>query len=280
MTPNNNLNVLPFYDAIEYQDVYKFYAYGHVFNLISPDSRFLPFQISQPTGTGDVTAATLHNYVTGDTQDVLADLIATGLIRRDFDGYELLIYSGTNSFSAIAQGKYYLEITTASRTWYSDIFTVVHDLSDFIRIEYWDMDNIAYLGGHIDYTSPFRNFLYLQGELGKPEYPFEEEAQERDGLIFIEKQISKKRYHFEFLANEPLCDAVRLIRLHDFIRITFKGIEYSVENIIFEPKWQEQGNLAVVTAEFDSGTVMKKIGTSRELAGDYNDDYNDDYNNI
>jgi hypothetical protein len=90
----------------------------------------------------------------------------------------------------------------------------------------------------------------------------------------------KKKYKFEFIAPEYLCDAIRIVRMHDFVNIYFKGKKYSVENIIFDPKWREQGNLAVVETEFECDTIVKKIGRGITFAeSDYNNDFNNDFNN-
>lgn len=45
-------------------------------------------------------------------------------------------------------------------------------------------------------------------------------------------------------------------------------------------KWQNQGNLADVEAEFETDTVIKKIGRGKIVTnlGDFNNDYNNDFN--
>lgn len=284
MIPNNNLNILPFYSSLNEQDHRKFYAYGHIYTLIAPNSKLLPFQINREHIANAISTALLINFETGASINILSELTGAGLHIKQFvsDGYDLIVNPSALIFPIlqITDGKYYLQIGDGINTWYSEVFTVVTDLSKYLKIEYWDSGQIAYTGGHIDYTNPYKNYCYLQTEIGKPEYPFEEEAQQRDGYIFIEKQISEKKYKFEFLAPEYLCDALRVVRMHDYINIYFKGKKYSVENIIFDPKWREQGNLAVMEVEFECDTIIKKIGRGVvTTGGDYNNDYNDDYNN-
>lgn len=218
----------------------------------------------------------------GSETEILDEFLPN-LSVKTFNDYDLLINNSVFIFPTLVlpAGKYYIKIEDSLNTWYSEVFTVVDDLSQYLKLEYWDSDSIAYSGGHIDYNNPFKNYCYLQTEIGKPEYPFEEEAQQRDGYIFIEKQISEKKYKFEFLAPEYLCDALRIVRMHDFINIYFRGKKYSVENIIFDPKWREQGNLAVMEVEFECDTIIKKIGRGIIPSGngDFNNDYNSDYDN-
>lgn len=285
MIPNNNLNVLPFYSSIDEQDSKKEYAYGEIFPLIAGNARILPFQINREHSAGtSVNKAILHNHNTGGTTNILTAMNNAGLTIKEFstEGYDLIINPSVLIFPTlvIQAGQYYLEIGDANNTWYSEIFTVVEDLSQYLKIEYWDAEHLQYTKGHIDYTAPYKNYCYVKTEIGKPEYPFEEQAQKRDGYIFIEKQVSEKKYKFEFLAPEYLCDALRIVRMHDYINLYFKGKTYKIENIIFEPKWKEQGNLAVVEVEFECDTILKKTGRGIvQTGGGFNNDYNDDYNN-
>lgn len=286
MIPNNNLNILPFYSSISEQNHRKPYAYGEIYTLISPNSKLLPFQINREHISNSVNRALLFDLEEGTSQNILSELNAAGLHVKEFtsDGYDLIVNNAALIFPNIQleAKKYYLELGDGVNTWYSEVFTVVNSLDAYLKIEYWDRDQIAYTGGHIDYTPPFKNYCYVQSEIGKPEYPFEETAQKRDGYIFIEKQISEKKYKFEFIAPEFLCDALRVVRMHDYINLYFRGKKYSVENIIFDPKWKDQGDLAVVEVEFECDTIVKKVGKgilSSTAGGDYNNDYNNDYDN-
>ena len=65
-------------------------------------------------------------------------------------------------------------------------------------------------GGQIVYEGvQFKNRVYVCSELGKPEYKFEEEGENRDGYFFPEKQISEKNVSFHiFSPGIPLrCNA-------------------------------------------------------------------------
>lgn len=282
MRTNNNLNILPFYDSVEEQNHKKPYAFNSIYTLIAENHKLLPFQINRPHLGLVVNKLLLWNLSTGTSLNILAEATASGLNVKQFaaDGYDLIISPSLLIFPSlvIQPGQYYLELGDSGKTWFSEIFTVVANLSQYLKIEYSDNANIYYTGGHIDYSNQYRNFVYVQSEIGKPEYEFEEEAQKRDGYTFVEKQISEKKYKFEFLAPEFLCDALRIVRMHDFIKIIYQGKTYDVENIIFEPKWKEQGDLAVMEVEFECDTIIKKIGRGYIPGGsDFNNDFNNDY---
>jgi len=286
MIPNNNLNVLPFYSSLAEQNHKKPYAYGDIYPLICPSAKLLPFQINREHRANPIVSVNLINYYTGAVQVISTEAAAAGLYIKSFaaEGYDLIINNGALIFPNLVMEKaaYYLFIRDGVDSWYSEVFTVVNDLTPYLKIEYWDRDNIGYTGGHIDYAAPYKNYCYLKTEIGKPEYPFEEKAQKRDGYTFIETQISEKKYKFEFLAPEYLCDALRAVRLHDYIKIYFRGKKYDVENIIFDPKWKEQGNLAVMEVEFECDTIIKKVGrgaVTTSGGGSFNADFNNDFNN-
>lgn len=285
MIPNNNLNVLPFYDSVDEQLHRKFYAYGDIYKLICSSGKILPFQIVREHRVADITVAELIRLSDENITDVLSEMTTAGLVVKHFDsdGYDLVVNNGALVMPTLQMyaEQYYLKLSDGVDTWFSEVFTVVNDLSKYVKIEYFDRDNLEYTGGHIDYSHPYRNYCYVQTEIGKPEYPFKEEAQDRDGYLFVEQQISEKKYKFEFLAPEFLCDALRVVRMHDYVRIYDKGKVYDVENIIFEPKWKEQGNLAVMEVEFECDTIIKKIGKGfvDNGNGDFNEDFNEDFNN-
>ena len=115
--------------------------------------------------------------------------------------------------------------------------------------------------GTIVYKNPaFKNILYLDSALAKPEYPFEEEGESRDGYFFPIKQISEKRYRFAFFASEYLLDVMRFIRMADYAEIEWHGQKYPLDTFLITPEWENNGDVASVEAQFDTATVAKKIG--------------------
>lgn len=200
-------------------------------------------------------------------------------------GYDVIVFGGqTPVFTQFANGQYYATISDGTQTWYSEMFTVVNDIEPYLKIEWWDVEDFVMDAGTIVYKyangTQFRNILYLQTDIAKPEYEFEEESEERDGYTFPIKQISKKTFHFSFLASEYLLDVMRFIRLSDYAVITYKGQRYSVDSFMLSPEWEDYGDIASVDAEFTTATVAKKIGLGYiRSTGDFNNDYNDDYLN-
>lgn len=165
-------------------------------------------------------------------------------------------------------GQFYLQLSDGVTTWYSDVFTVVKDMAGYLKLEWWDTDDFVMDGGTIVYKEPeFKNVLYLCSDIAKPEYDYSDEVIERDGYTFPVKQVSAKRYRFSFLAPEYLLDVMRFVRMADYVRITKDGETYmNIDTFLITPDWEDNGDVAVVDAEFTTGTVAKKIGRGYVIA--------------
>lgn len=271
MIPNNNLSVLPFYESSQYQNARKWWMYGRVYPLFCPAGFLLPFQIiTQHVENSVVQIAYLFDANNETTP--IADLttsIQSGITKKEFAtlGYDVWVFPGESAvINSLPNGRYYvrLQIGTASviMSRVSEIFTVVNDLQPYLKITWWDVEDFTMDAGTIVYTNPaFKNVLYLQSDLAKPEYPFEEEGETRDGYFFPIKQISEKRYRFNFLASEYLLDVMRFIRMADFAEIEYHGQRYNLDTFLITPEWEDNGDVAAVEAEFDTATVAKKIGS-------------------
>ena len=280
---NNNLSVLPFYDNINEQDWRKSYSYGDVYPLYSQAGYLLPFQIVRPHREGGIVSATLHKKDGTLVRSIRNEMVDAGLMIVPFTayGYDVILYPAIFPLQFTQEGQFYVSLNDGTQQWYSEVFTSVREMGGFLKMEWYNDDNVVYAGGQFVFKNPrFHNFLYFATEVGKPDYTFEEEGESRDGYFFPSKQLSEKRYKFTFLAPEYLCDTMRIVRMCDHVRITDKyGRNYDCDTFLITPEWQEQGNLAKVVAEFETDTVIKKIGQGYTIpqAGDFNTDYNDDY---
>lgn len=288
MIPNNNLSVLPWYTSIEQQNARKWWVYGRVYPLFTPAGFLLPWQLITPHDDNAeismIRPILLVDANTGTSVDC-TEQVRTGIVLKQFAslGYDVWVFAGQLPvFTSMMNGRYYLEMTVGNTTYYSEIFTVVNDIQPYLKITWWDVEDFTMDAGTIVYTNPaFKNVLYLQADIAKPEYPFEEEGEQRDGYFFPTKMISEKRYHFSFLASEYLLDVMRFIRMADYANIEYHGQTYSLDTFLITPEWEDNGDVASVAAEFDTATVAKKIGNGyiKAQRGDYNDDFNNDFNN-
>lgn len=285
------ISPLKFYDDLHKQNRYRSFAYGHVAPLITNPNVITPFCIN--LGTEWVGHAHLIRSVRlydANTNKPIGDnynkrFIDAGLHIEEIDGSTIIWFLGIFPLSGVIdyEGQYYLTIEDILyERVYSEVFCYTNDISDCIKIEYWNPEGNLYVGGKYPIFPPEKAFHYillLKSELGKPEYSFEEEATKRLGYSFIESQVSKKTYKFNTVIPEYLCDAMRIIRLCSQKKITCKGETYDAITFNMEVDWQEQGDLASVTCEFDVDNIITNLGGFKheDSGGDFNNDYNNDY---
>lgn len=262
---SNTLNILPFYSSVEQQNHRKDYAFGEVFQLVTPINNILPFQIVRPTSNAPITTAEIYDRKDNLVQSVLPEILDSGLFITSYADYQIINYSGLFAMDIdLDEGFYYLKLSDNLDTWYSELFNMVRNTDQFLKIEYWDVDNLAYNGGELQYLPGFKFDLYLPTQLGRPEYIFEEESTKRDGYTFIQKQVSYKTYRFNFIASEYICDALRVAVLSDNLRIINKGQVYLPDSFLITPTWQDGGFYAAVEAEFTAETILKKVGQKEQ----------------
>lgn len=280
---NNHLSPLPWVKTLDEQAHRQTYAYGRIHPLYTEANFMLPFQIIYE-GAAPLDVSEVLLYRSDDTLvgDITSRLFTTGLYVSDFTDYSVIIYPGLLPVSVrFDDGQYYMKMTTSAGVAFSEVFTVVQSVAGYVKVEWWDDRDFLFDGGRVVYDGQYRNRVYLATEIGMPEYTFDEEGEERDGVFFPVKQLSEKTYRFTFLSPEYLCDVLRLVRMADHCVVTDKhGRQYMCNTFLMTPKWQPQGYLAAVDVEFQTNTVMKKTGWVwyPEERGDFNNDFNNDFN--
>lgn len=286
MTFNNNLSPLAFHDQISEQNHRASYAFGQIYPLYASTSFLLPFQLIRAHRNDTITSADIFTKDGIFVRSMRSQMLNAGLEIASYPDYGVDIIKFPANFmmsTGLEEGMYYLSISDGVQTWYSEIMTLVNDLTPYTMVEWYDTDDLYFDAGIINYQGGYKNRLYFPNELGKPEYQFEEEGESRDGYFYAEKQLSQKTYKCTILAPEFVVDAMRLIRLSDIVIVRDRfGRIYDCDTFLITPQWQTQGDLAQVEIEFTTSTVVKKIGRGYILRnrGDYNDDFNDDYNNF
>lgn len=291
---NNNLSCLPFYRNIEEQNARKWWVYGRVYPLFAPANFLLPFQILTTIENANNPRVYLAELFTSDGVSLgYLNEVSSHCQIIDYGEYFAVVNNGDMLITSIniPNGRYYLKLGVYSgvmyselQYFYSEIFTVVNDIEPYLKIEWWDNEDLLFDAGRIVFktnTYRYKQRLYLQSDIAKPEYIFEDEGENRDGYFFPIKQISEKRYKFSFFASEYLLDVMRFIRMADHIVITYHSQEYRPDSFLITPQWESNGDVAAVDGEFETDTVVKKLGRGYLIpnGGSFNDDYNDDYDN-
>ena len=278
MEVHNNFSPLAFRKKESKATYEKWYAFGKNYAIPASANTLTPFQFTElniPVFGPDTIEVEAVNEETGEATK-------TG-VYVSFDvmpehGGVLYVSPGKNSFrEALPQGTYRARFTIGDEVYISTPFCVIPGIetsSKYLLIEYWNDEKIAYPGGFITTgaNNDFRYQMYVPATICKPKYEFEEELTKRAGYKFLELQTSTKVYAFTFVAPEFICDAMRLIRLSDYIRISHDGEYYNALNFEFDVDWQEQLYLAAVDCQFETDSIIQKLPSfnRRDKASFYN----------
>ena len=259
MSINNSFNILPWYDSLEKQSSKKWYAFGQSWPLLCPQGYILPFQFISDSAITIQSNIFAINKNTGNSVDLgVRPIVMAG---TQIDASYYIIKMASTQVVTLPVGTYYLRFNTNLGYLYSEEITVIDDASECIKVQYWNEDTLYFMSGEINFADDFKFELYIRSTIGKPEYEFEEELTKRLGYKFIESQTSNKVYKFAFMAPEYICDAMRLIRLCDYVKLITKFDSYNALSFAYEPKWQEQGDLAAVDLEFDTDCIIQKLAS-------------------
>jgi len=265
MIPNSNILPLAFYDSFKKQDAAKWYVYGQAFAMPYPVGELPPFQIIRERTGAAITSASLVRVPDGNTTDVLAEMQLKGLevLQPEGEDIDIVLYPSTIDLDYSEYGNHYLILSDGTNTWYSEYFCFVDYTDDLIRIEYFHGEDFCVPSGLVRYRAPYKNRVYLCTDIGKPIYEYQEEVIERDGRNFPTKQVSIKRFRFNIILPEYLIDALRLVQLHDFVEVyNYRDQRtYAVDEIqMNDPAWEDFGDVADVTFEFTTDTVVVNAG--------------------
>ena len=278
MEVHNNFSPLAFRKKESKATYEKWYAFGKNYAIPASANTLTPFQFTElniPVFDPDTIEVEVINEETGESKK--SGVYVSFDVMPEHGGV-LYVSPGKNSFrEALPQGTYRARFSIGDEVYISTPFCVIPGIetsSKYLLIEYWNDEKIAYPGGFITTgaNNDFRYQMYVPATICKPKYEFEEELTKRAGYKFLELQTSTKVYAFTFVAPEFICDAMRLIRLSDYIRISHDGEYYNALNFEFDVDWQEQLYLAAVDCQFETDSIIQKLPSfnRRDKASFYN----------
>jgi hypothetical protein len=128
-----------------------------------------------------------------------------------------------------------------------------------ILIEYYNTYDI--LGIH--YEGSYKNKLWLDVVVKKPNYVIEREATENSLGESVTTFLKwSKQYSFDIYCLEPLADALTTITMHDNVWITFEnGYQAQAKEFLADVEWTDIENVAKITVTFitQSHTVSGQL---------------------
>lgn len=270
---------LRFYEKLEHQNRFRKGGNAKVFKHIAPTNYILPFQIKRTAGLFPITGLKYIFVKDGSEIDLFTALGSNQLEKYAFADYDYLVHFGDEPHAAIIpEGEYYLEVTDSVNTWYSEVLELRSfdpndlSLSDCVptKIVYWDTCDVADIFyrtveyGSVIGAKQYKNIIYLDIDVGKPEYEYSEEGEE-DGLGNFNPDYKKleKQYILQGVYPEYFVDALALIPLHiggsGVVEIlTSRGYTGVVDRFTVTPEWQgDLGVWALTDLIFSTEFIVK-----------------------
>lgn len=266
MNTFNNFSPLAFREKSMKATYKKWYAYGKEFALPFSTTELPPFQFTV-ANLPSFDPTTVEVFLVNEATGVRT---GTGIkIKVDtMDEHNSVLYvsPGSNVYAkSIEPGVYRADFAIPEgETYVSTPICVTEGIetnTNFVKLEYWNDEKLAYPNGFVTTgtDNDFKFQMYIPTTFFKPKYEFEEEITKRAGYKFLELQTCNKVFGFNFLAPEYICDALRLVRLSDYIRFTHDGEYYNALNFEYTPDWQDNGYLAAIECQFETDTIIQKL---------------------
>ena len=257
--------ILPFYTANAYALRNKDYHSSTPTRLYCPSTKLLPFQVACSSGYTSITSLYLHNAATGaQVVELNAKINASDWVENAFTSpaKTYVMYLGGYAFAAsyaIANGTYYLVLTTNEGVYYSETISVVDDLltkSSRVKVEFYnnkDVDDDE----PICYQDSWKQWVWLDGDIKGSGSKTVEEIDERDGYEILR---SKSIYEIKRLRTTVSDSTYRaLIRMQGHSNITItdrEGRAWTAYNVkVGDPSWSGAGAYCTLIIEFMTETA-------------------------
>ncbi len=283
---NFNINPMGWYESANDRDIQKEYV-NRNFDLIVPAGHILAFQISQtvsgPTDFGGPYALIIRRAKDDSIIHQDSDFNVTSSLDPSDSNFAIVKRIGGLIFSPAPNAVYYATLSDAhGRMWFTEYFSYYNDVSKFLKITYSSKEVIRTSDQTIVFEGGFQFTMYLDSVIARPSYEYTEEAEEKGGYKFVSVQVAKKVFRFSLPVPEFLVDAMSILRLCDFVRITDEFRTYNCTDFLMTPEWSPEGDLAFNDCEFSTSAIIKKIDGLKNIdnLGEYSDtQYNEDYKN-
>lgn len=129
-------------------------------------------------------------------------------------------------------------------------------MANYLKITWWNDNDL----GEILYQDGFKNVIYLDVEVEKPEYNVTLESDLNGDNVEVTKfRKWEKVYRFECWMQEDLVDAFTLMQIHDNIEVTLQSgdvIQVAKHGLRVDPSWEEIGCLAKSVVSFAENYVV------------------------
>lgn len=127
---------------------------------------------------------------------------------------------------------------------------------NYLKLSWWNDHDL----GDILYQDGYRNVMYLDVEVEKPEYNTTIESDlNGDNVEIARLRKEEKVYRFELWGQEDLTDAFAFMQIHDNIEVTLQTgevLQVAKHGLRADISWEEIGCLAKISVSFTENYIL------------------------
>jgi hypothetical protein len=266
--------MIPFNIYTRKQDQTRFKRhckYQKPFELVNRNNRFLPFIIKRSTHSNQIKSWRVYDL--NDNLKYVINPASTSYEIFTNGSVQYLVYYGAQiSGLTMDCGEYYLKISDNVTTWYSEVFTVKDfnaSTNPYHILEWKHLHDL----GDIIYQTGYINRLFLNIELGEPEYEIEEEVLKDINGNEVETLVRTRKVYKTVIPELPeyIVDSLSLtLQGASEITITLPENVGTISNIKqarVESTWVNDGCAANVqiTFKLEESIIKKTCHDNDEL---------------
>lgn len=163
-------------------------------------------------------------------------------------------------------GQYYIELIIDAQTWYSEPFTWVDNLYDYVQIQYRRTSPIITADNYIAFIDRLGNdiyaVMYLPTTLLAPPYQFEPTVEEKDGYKFIQKLVSYRSEKIEFFCTGYFAEAIRILWHCNVRTVSQQPEPQRIVDFMEAPEinWDNDTHYCSAVITFNTDTIIQTNG--------------------
>lgn len=168
----------------------------------------------------------IKEYVTFDSGIGDIELPYTDLFLANIGAEDVIVYFGEPFNFQLPCGNYYMMLTTTDDTiYYSEVISVkdfIPSHSPYVMLEWFNNCDLSDVIYQTINSNAYKNRMYIDGPISKPEYPFKEEGAEDGNLDFNVTFQKWEKKEILTIAKCPdfIVDSLTTMKLHDTIEVT------------------------------------------------------------
>lgn len=205
--------------------------------------------------------------------DTLSGSVTFFIVDRKYRTDNIKSYAviDSNNISSVSVGSYYIELNIDSVTYYSEPFTWVDNIDNYLKLTYRCtrpiVTNDNFIAFHNSSNDDIPQELYIPVTVFAYPYHFEPTLNEIDGYRFTQKLVSYRRERTEFFCSSYFVEAIRVLWHCNKRFITAKPKPKKAIDFMDSPEisWDNDNHYCSVILTFSVDTIIQTNGYAESI---------------